>query len=236
MTKGLIFPYYGRMNELSKDGSRHVTDEIINTITHTAGAIFSLLGMVFLVVQAALNGTVWHIVAFSIYGMSLFMLFLASAFHHGIDGSDRLNAFFRLFDYLSIFVLIAGTYTPLCLILSRDSWGWSTFGVVWLLAAAGVSIKSVFPSIPKWFTNTLYICMGWAGVVLIYHVLPLVGPLGIFLLLAGGIMYSAGAVIFYIEKPNPLPGKFGFHEIWHLFVLTGAVLHYLFMFFIALPY
>ncbi|MBI9105377.1 MAG: hemolysin III family protein [Spirochaetales bacterium] len=224
------------MNETSKDGSRHVTDEVINTVTHTAGAAFSLLGMVFLIVQSAIYGSVWHVVGFSIYGASLFLLFLASAFHHGIDGSDRLNAFFRLFDYLSIFILIAGTYTPLCLVLSRDSWGWSTFGVVWLLAGAGVTIKAVFPSIPKWFTNTLYICMGWIGAALIIHLIPKVGLWGVSMILLGGILYSVGAVIFYIEKPNPIPGKFGFHEIWHLFVLGGAAIHYLFMFYIVLPY
>ena len=224
------------MEKLSKDGSEHVTDEIFNTISHTAGAIFSLLGMVLLIVLSAVSGSVWHIVGFSIYGVSLFMLFLASAFHHGINGSPKLNSFFRLFDYLSIFALIAGTYTPICLIISRDPWGWSVFGVVWLLAAAGISIKAVFPSIPKWFTNTLYVCMGWVGAVLIFHVLPIIGNTGLALILIGGILYSVGAVIFYIEKPNPVPGKFGFHEIWHLFVLAGAVVHFAFMFFIALPY
>lgn len=223
------------MEELSKDGSRHVTDEIINTITHTAGAIFALLGMVFLIVLSAINYDVWHVVGFSIYGASLFMLFLASAFHHGIDGSDKLNNFFRLFDYLSIFVLIAGTYTPICLILSRDAWGWSTFGVVWVIAAAGITIKSVFPQVPKWFTNTLYICMGWIGAALIFHVLPIIGLSGVLQILIGGIVYSVGAVIFYIERPNPIPGKFGFHEIWHLFVLAGAVIHYFFMYSVVLP-
>ncbi len=224
------------MENLSKDGSFHVTDEIFNTISHTAGAIFSLLGMVLLIVLSAVSGKVWHIVGFSIYGTSLFMLFLASSFHHGVNGSERLNSFFRLFDYLSIFALIAGTYTPLCLILSRDAWGWSVFGVVWILAAAGIALKAVFPGLPKWFTNTLYVCMGWVGAVLVFHVLPVIGPAGLVLILVGGIFYSAGAVIFYIEKPNPVPGKFGFHEIWHLFVLAGAVTHFAFMFFIALPY
>ena len=225
------------MNDrLSKDGSIHVTDEIINTITHTAGAIFSLLGMVLLIVLAAVQAKTWHIVGFSIYGLSLFMLFLASTFHHGIDRSEKVNNFFRLFDYLSIFALIAGTYTPICLIISRDAWGWSIFGVIWALAAAGITIKAVFPSIPKWFTNTLYVCMGWVGVVLIFHVLPAIQMRGLLLILIGGILYSAGAVIFYVEKPNPVPGKFGFHEIWHLFVLAGAVVHFLFMFFIALPF
>ncbi|HAK44344.1 MAG TPA: hemolysin III [Spirochaeta sp.] len=224
------------MKELSKDGSIHVTDEIFNTASHTAGAIFSLLGMVLLITFSAVAGKVWHIVGFSIYGTSLFMLFLSSAFHHGIDRSEKLNNFFRLFDYLSIFALIAGTYTPLCLIISRDPWGWSVFGVVWALAAAGITIKAVFPSVPKWFTNTLYICMGWVGVVLIFHVMPAIGLSGFLLILIGGVLYSVGAVIFYIERPNPVPGKFGFHEIWHLFVLAGALVHFAFMFFVALPF
>ncbi|MDC7226678.1 MAG: hemolysin III family protein [Spirochaetales bacterium] len=224
------------MKQLSKDGSIHVTDEIFNTISHTAGAIFSLLGMVLLITLSATQGKIWHVVGFSIYGASLFTLFLASAFHHGINSSDRLNSFFRLFDYLSIFTLIAGTYTPLCLIFSRDAWGWSVFGVVWALAAAGITIKSIFPTLPKWFTNTLYVCMGWVGVVLIFHVLPAITLTGLLYLLIGGVFYSVGAVIFYIEKPNPVPGKFGFHEIWHLFVLAGALVHFAFMFFIALPF
>ncbi len=222
-------------NSLSKDGSRHVTDEVINTVTHMAGAIFSLLGTVLLITLSAAAGKIWHIVAFSLYGFSLVLLFLASSFHHGISHSKKLDGFFRLFDYLAIFLLIAGTYTPLCLILSRDAWGWSTFGVIWALAAAGITIKSAFPNVPKWFTNTLYVCMGWVGIAMVVHIMPAIGMEGIMLILIGGILYSAGSVIFYIEKPNPIPGKFGFHEIWHIFVLAGAVIHYLFMFYIALP-
>ncbi|MDC7125899.1 MAG: hemolysin III family protein [Spirochaetales bacterium] len=224
------------MEQLSKDGSRHVTDEIINTITHTTGTIFSILGTVLLITLSSSQNNIWGIISFSIYGASLIVLFLASSMHHGIDGSEKLNGFFRLFDYLSIFVLIAGTYTPLCLIFSRDAWGWSVFGVIWLLAGAGIAIKAVFPTVPKWFTNTLYVCMGWVGIVLIVHIIPLIGITGFLYLLVGGIIYSIGAVIFYIEKPNPIPGKFGFHEIWHLFVLAGAAIHYAFMFLIALPY
>ncbi len=220
----------------SKDGSPHVTDEIINTVTHMSGAIFSLLGMVLLIVLTAQMGKIWHIISFSIYGLSLFILFMASTFHHGLDLSEKKNELFRLFDYLAIFLLIAGTYTPFCLILSRNAWGWSIFGVVWAIAAAGITIKAVFPGIPKWVTHTLYLCMGWVGVVLIVRVIPLIGTEGFIYILSGGILYTAGAAIFYFEKPNPVPGKFGFHEIWHLFVLAAAVIHYLFMFKILLPY
>ena len=225
-----------KLPPFSKDGSVHVTDEVINTMTHMSGAIFSLLGMVLLIVLSAQSGKVWSIVAFSIYGGSLVLLFLASTFHHGLDLSEKWNGFFRLFDYLAIFFLIAGTYTPLCLIPVRDAWSWSIFGVVWGLAALGITLKSVFPNLPKWATNTLYICMGWVGVVQVVRTIPLIGTEGFLLILIGGVLYTAGAVIFYIEKPNPLPEKFGFHEIWHLLVLAAAIAHYAFMYFVLLPY
>lgn len=221
---------------LSKDGSIHVTDEIVNTVTHLTGAIFSLLGMVLLIVLSSSEGDPWKIAAFSIYGFSLLLLFLASTFHHGLDISERFNRFFRLFDYIAIYVLIAGSYTPICLVINRNVWGWSIFGVVWLVAAAGITVKAVFPGLPRWVSHTLYLSMSWVGIVLMVRSIPLFGFCGFALLLGGGVFYTGGAAIYYLEKPNPVPGKFGFHEIWHLFVLAGAFLHYLFMFLIVLPY
>ncbi len=225
-----------KFSSLSKDGSIHVTDEIINTVTHMVGAIFSLLGMVLLIVLSSSKGDPWKIAAFSIYGFSLLLLFLASTFHHGLDLSPRLNQFFRLFDYLAIYILIAGSYTPICLIINRNIWGWSTFGVVWTIAAVGITVKSIFPEIPRWVSHTLYLSMSWVGIVLMVRSISVFGLGGFTLLLGGGVFYTAGAAIYYFEKPNPIPGKFGFHEIWHLFVLSGALLHFLFMYFIVLPY
>ncbi len=220
----------------SKDGSIHVTDEVINTVTHMIGAVFSLLGMVLLIVISSSKGDPWYIVSFSIYGLSLLLLFLASTFHHGLNLSPKMNNFFRLFDYLAIYFLIAGTYTPFCLILSRNVWGWSVFGVVWTLAAVGITIKSVFPEVPRWVSHTLYLSMGWVGVVLLVKLIPVMGIKGFSLVAAGGIMYTVGAAVYYFEKPNPVPGKFGFHEIWHLFVLAGAAFHFFFMYFIVMNY
>jgi hemolysin III len=225
-----------KLPPFSKDGSIHVTDEVINTVTHMTGAIFSFLGMVILIVLSAELGKPWHIVSFSIYGLSLMLLFLASSFHHGLNLSDKTNEIFRLFDYLAIFILIAGTYTPICLVINRTVWGWSIFGVVWTLAAIGITIKAVFPKIPRWVSHTLYVSMGWIGAVLIVRSISLIGSLGFILILSGGIVYTTGAAVYYFEKPNPIPGKFGFHEIWHLFVLTGAALHFIFMYFVVLPY
>jgi hemolysin III len=221
--------------KLSKDGSIHVTDEKFNTASHIAGSVFALVVLVILVVYASVEGKVWHIVSFSIYGATLLAVFLASTFHHGIESEEKTESLFRLFDYFAIFLLIAGTYTPFCLILLRGPLGWSIFGLNWGLAAIGVAIKALFPKIPKWVTNTIYICMGWLGVIMLFPLFKIIGISGLALLLGGGAFYTIGSVIFYVEKPNPIPGKFGFHEIWHIFVIAGALLHALLMFFYLLP-
>ncbi len=221
--------------DFSKDGSVHVTDEIINTATHMVGGFFALFGTALLIVSAAAEGKVWHMVSFGVYGLSLIALFVASSLHHGVNLSKRLNDVFRLFDYIAIYLLIAGTYTPLCLVVQRNKWGWTLFGVVWALTAIGITIKSIYPELPRWVSNTFYIGIGWVGAILIVRSIPVIGWGGFALILSGGVVYTAGAMVYYFERPNPVPGKFGFHEIWHLFVLTGAVLHYLFMYFIVLP-
>ena len=220
--------------KLSKDGSVHVTDEVINTQTHLLGTVFAILGAVLLIVKSSVMGRPWYIIAFAIYGLSLVGVFTASSLHHGVNASKRIEFILRQIDYFAIFPLIAGTYTPLCLILVRNWLGWSIFGVVWGLAAAGLTLKSVFVNLPKWITNTMYISMGWVGTVIAFPIFPAIGWGGIFFLALGGIFYSGGFLIFYIERPNPLPGKFGFHEIWHILVILGAAAHYLLMYFYVL--
>lgn len=224
-----------KLRKVSKDGSPHVTDEVLNTISHMAGSIFALMGMVLLIVKSSIAGKPWHIVSFSIYGTALLFVFLASTLHHGIEGKEKVEKFFRLIDYLAIFPLIAGTYTPLCLIMLRNGIGWSVFGVLWFLVIVGLLMKSLFPRIPKWVTNTLYVCMGWVGAIIVIPLFSRIGPLAIGITALGGVFYTAGSIIFYSEKPNPVPGKFGFHEIWHIFVILGAVSHYFLMYFFVLP-
>jgi hemolysin III len=219
----------------SKDGSVHVTDEIFNTASHIIGCVFALTTLVILVVYASVQGKVWHIVSFAIYGASLVMVFLASTFHHGIEADKKVEWIFRQFDYFAIFLLIAGTYTPFCLVLLRGPLGWSVFGITWGLAALGIVIKSVYPKIPKWVTNVIYVSMGWLAVIMIVPLLKIIGITGISLLTLGGAFYTIGSFIFYAEKPNPLPGKFGFHEIWHIFVIAGALTHALLIYFYILP-
>jgi hemolysin III len=221
--------------KVSKDGSPHVTDEIFNTISHIFGTILSITVTVILIVYASVAGKVWHIVSFSIYGVTLISVFLASSLHHGINGNKTIENIFRLFDYLAIFLLIAGTYTPICLTIIRDPLGWSIFGIIWGLAIIGILIKIVFPKIPKWVTNTIYISMGWVGIIMIYRLLTIIGIGGVMMILLAGLFYTVGSFIFYLEKPNPIPNKFGFHEIWHIFVIIGALIFSLFMYIYILP-
>lgn len=220
---------------LSRDGSKHVTNEVVNTVSHLAAACFALLGSVLLIAKAAAQEKPWSIVAFSVYGLSLVSLFTFSTLHHGLNGSPRTNRLFRTFDYTSIFALIGGTVTPISLILYRNIYGWSVLSVVWAIAALGITLRAVHHALPKHITNTLFIVLGWLPAVLV-----LVGgtslPVGALALLgSGGLLYSGGFVLFVIEKPNPKPGVFGFHEIWHVVVALAALSHFLFMYIYVLP-
>ena len=219
---------------LSRDGSIHVTDERISTISHLAAACFALVGTALLVAQAATQGDPWKVVGLAIFGAGMLLLFSASALHHGIDGSPRTNQVLRTLDYAAVFTLIAGTVTPLVLVLFRNTFGWAVLGAVWVIAIAGIVVRSVFPQLPKYVTSTLYIVLGWIPVLLVLSGVAL--PFGAYALLAlGGLAYSVGFVIFVAERPNPVPGFFGFHEIWHILVVLAALLHYLLMYFYVLP-
>jgi len=218
----------------SRDGSRHVTDERFNTVSHLFAACFALVGAALLISQAGAQADPWKIVGFSIYGLSVVTLFVASTLHHGLDHSPRVNEILRTLDYDSVFFLIAGSVTPLVLVLFRTTYGWTVLGGVWAIAVMGIVLRSMLRELPKYVTNTLYITLGWVPVLLVGAGGSL--PAGAYALMAvGGLVYSAGFVIFVIEKPNPWPGVVGFHEIWHLMVVIAALLHYLLMYFYVLP-
>jgi hemolysin III len=218
----------------SRDGSVHVTDERLNTASHLFAVCFAVVGSALLIAQSSARGEPWKIVGFSVYGLSVIMLFGASALHHGIDRGPRVNGILRTLDYDSVFLLIAGSVTPLVLVLFRNVFGWTVLGAVWLIAAAGIVARSVRPHLPKYVTNTLYIALGWMPVALAGAARD-IPPGAIVLMAAGGLVYSAGFVIFVVERPNPIPGRFGFHEIWHAMVVVAAALHYALMYAYVLP-
>ena len=204
-------------------------------MSHMVGACFALVGAGLLISQAADQGEPWTIVGLAIYGLSLVLLFVASALHHGINASPRLNEVLRTLDYASVYFLIAGSVTPLVLVLFRNVYGWTVLAGVWLIAVAGIVLRSVWrQKVPKYITNTLYISVGWVTALLVGTATDL--PLGAMALMAGsGLVYTAGFAVYVSERPNLKPGVFGFHELWHLLVMAGALVHYLLVYFYVLP-
>lgn len=225
---GSLRPMQTEAPSLSRDGSVHVTDERVNTVSHLLGACLAVLGSALLLTRAGVGADPWTIVALAIYCFTLITLFVCSTLHHGIDGSPRLNELLRTLDYTSVFGLIAGTVTPLVLVLARTPLGWAVLGTVWGIAILGIVLRSVWRQLPKYVTNTLYIALGWMPVVLVLAGPTL--PLGaLALMAAGGVVYSLGFVVFILERPNLVPGFFGFHELWHVLVVIAAALHHLLM-------
>lgn len=198
---------------------RHSVEEIANAITHGIGLLLSVAGFVVLLVLAALRGTAWHIVACSIYGVTLICLYTASTLYHAVI-STRVKRALRIFDHSAIYLLIAGTYTPFLLVSLRGPWGWSLLGVIWGLALAGVLFKFWFVERFAILSTTVYIAMGWLVVIAAKPVITHVPLTALIWLFAGGLAYSGG-VIFFAAKRIPYS-----HAIWHIFVLAGSICHY----------
>jgi hemolysin III len=194
-------------------------EEIANSLTHGAGAVLSLLGLVVLLVRASQDGSTWHVVSFAIYGVSLFLLYLASTLYHSIPVLEWKQVLKKL-DHSAIFLLIAGTYTPFLLNNLRGPWGWSLFGVIWGLTILGLVIKLGFIDKLEKASLVLYLAMGWLVVVAVRQLLSRVEPTSLILLAIGGVCYTVG-VIFYLWRRLPYN-----HTIWHLFVLGGSITHY----------
>lgn len=198
--------------------------------SHLTGALLAALGVIILVTCAALYASAWHVVSFSVYGTAMVLLYTSSGLYHALRLSQEGTRLMRRLDHIMIYLLIAGTYTPVCLVPLRGPWGFSLLAAVWTLALAGVFFKLWWLEAPRWLSTGLYLGMGWLAVVAIY---PLVKGLpwgGLAWLAAGGLCYSLGALVYAQKRPDPWPGRFGFHEIWHLMVLAGSFCHFWMMF------
>lgn len=194
--------------------------------SHLLGLILSIVGTIILIYNSTnLN----QAIAFLIFGLSMILLYASSATYHLFGHSPEEVDLFRKIDHAMIYILIAGTYTPFCLIALDGLWGIISMIVIWTLAILGIStvfFKSFWTKVPRWFATFLYVLMGWLSMAIIYPLYLSVGlPLIIYLLL-GGLFYSVGAVIYAIKKPNIIEG-FGFHEIFHIFVLLGTITHFI---------
>lgn len=196
-------------------------EEIANTISHAVGIPVSIAAITLMVVFSAIYGDVWHIVSYSIFGASMLTLYIASTIFHGVS-NPRTKYFLNKFDHSAIYVLIAGSYTPVALTALRGPIGWVLFGLVWSMAIGGIVYKIWFYS-PKYrkVSTWLYIGMGWLLIIVIGPVIEKLPSHSLWLLLAGGISYTGGA-LFYLKKGRKL-----FHFIFHLFVLAGSILHFL---------
>ncbi|MCW7493598.1 hemolysin III family protein [Leptospira sp. 2 VSF19] len=204
--------------------------EIANAVTHGIGGGLSIAGLSLLLTVAVLYGDVWHIVSSAIYGATLILLYLASTLYHGIYHSAT-KRIFKVIDHASIYLLIAGTYTPFTLVSLREhsQWGWTLFLVVWILAFAGVLLLLLFPGKYSGARVVVYILMGWLAIFVVKDIRQAIGVGGISWLVAGGLSYTIG-VIFYLWDRLPFN-----HAIWHLFVLSGSLCHFFAILFYVLP-
>ncbi|TGL45659.1 PAQR family membrane homeostasis protein TrhA [Leptospira perdikensis] len=204
--------------------------EIANAVTHGIGGGLSIAGLSLLLTMAVLYGNIWHVVSSAIYGATLIILYLASTLYHGIYHTAT-KRIFKVIDHASIYLLIAGTYTPFTLVSLREhsEWGWTLFLVIWVLAFTGVLLLLLFPGKYSGARVVVYILMGWLAIFVVKDIRTAIGMGGISWLVAGGLSYTVG-VIFYLWDRLPFN-----HAIWHLFVLSGSLCHFFAILFYVLP-
>jgi len=204
------------------------SEERANVITHAAGLVFSIIGLGVLVSRAVTSGSILGIVGGSVFGISLVFLYSTSTFYHMVS-DPQTKRILRTLDHMAIYILIAGTYTPIVLINLGGVWGWSLFGVIWALALIGIVYKMFFTGRFETLSTLVYITMGWLVFVAVKPMLEAVAIPGLIWIAAGGLLYSIG-VLFYASKKMPFH-----HTIWHLFVLGGSTCHYLAVLYYSLP-
>ena len=212
------------------DGLKFYTplEEKTNIISHAIGLVLSIVALVLMVIRASLYGQALHIVSVSIFGVSLIALYAASTFYHSAK-DPKIRTRLRIFDHATIYVLIAGTYTPLTLITLNGTTGWMVFGVSWAMALTGITLKVFFTGRFNILSTLMYVVMGW---IIVFAITPLINNLsteGLFWLFAGGVAYTTGAIIYSIKKI-----KFN-HAIFHMFVLLGSFCHFVSVYFYVLP-
>ncbi len=203
----------------------------VSSLTHLAGAVLAIPCTVLLIVLSARHhASARYFVAFAVFGASLFLLYTASAVYHMPKFSEKAIRILRRIDHMMIFVLIAGTYTPVCLLPLRGAWGWTLFGLVWGLAVSGIVLKAVWMQAPRWLSTAIYMFMGWLVLIAFYPLVQAVSGTAVALLAGGGLAYTLGAVMYAVKWPPLRWRHFGFHELFHVFVLAGSALHAAFMF------
>jgi hemolysin III len=199
--------------------------EPINGLTHFFAAIVAAVGLMALIVIAWKS--VIKEVSLTVYGVSLILLFAASAIYHMVKAKPKIIENLRKLDHSAIYLLIAGTYTPICMIMFDGFWKWGLLIIIWSLAMIGIIVKIFVIQAPRWLTAGVYIAMGWLCITAISEMLKVLPVGALVWLLIGGVIYTIGAIIYITKKLDFFPGKFGFHEVWHIFVILAALAHFI---------
>ena len=197
----------------------------VSGLTHLLTAIAAFGGWIVLIVIA--DGKPAKIAALSVYGLSLVLLFGCSAAYHLIKTGPKGYRILRTLDHTAIYLLIAGSYTPICWLRLSGFWKGGLLAIIWAFTFIGIGVKIFIINAPRWVTAGVYVVMGWLAVLAIRPILAALSPGALFWLAAGGIIYTLGAVVYILKKPDFVPGVFGFHELWHLFVILAALAHYI---------
>jgi hemolysin III len=198
--------------------------EPVNSLTHWGGAILALAGLVALLVVGW--STPAKIISLTIYGVSLIAMFSASATYHMVRVKERALEIFRKIDHATIYLLIAGTYTPFCVNAFTGFWQWGMLGIIWSLALIGIVVKVFVIRAPRWVNAGIYVLMGWLSIAAAGQLLAALPAWVLIWLVIGGVVYTLGAVIYTTKIFDFAPGVFGFHEVWHIFVLLAAIAHF----------
>ena len=198
--------------------------EPVNSLTHWAGALLALFGLITLLIIGW--GTPLKVLSLIIYGVSLIFLFSASATYHMVQAKDKSLEIFRKIDHAAIYCLIAGTYTPFCINAFTGFWKWGMLSIIWSLAIIGIVIKIFIVRAPRWLNAGVYVAMGWLCVGASGQLLAALPAWVLIWLIIGGVIYTLGAVVYSTKMFNFVPGIFGFHEVWHIFVLLAAAAHF----------
>jgi hemolysin III len=197
----------------------------VSGLTHLAAAVVSAAGLAVLLIIG--RGGAAKIASLAVYGVTLVLMFSASATYHMVRAEPPVLRWLRKLDHSSIFLLIAGTYTPICLHFFSGFWKWGLLAIVWAIAAVGVGIKMFILKAPHWVNAAVYLVMGWLSLAAIKQIVATMPPGALVWLVLGGVFFTLGAVVYIAKKPDFWPGIFGFHEVWHVFVILGCACHFI---------
>lgn len=204
-----------------------------SSITHFIGMLMALFSSIPLLIKASTNPDYIHTLSLAVFIISMILLYAASTTYHALNFSEKSNRILKKMDHMMIFILIAGTYTPICVVALRGPVGYRLLALVWSIAIIGIFVKAFWITCPKWFSSLLYIAMGWICVLAFTQILNALSTAAFLWLLAGGIIYTIGGIIYALKLPifNAKHKHFGSHEIFHLFVMGGSICHFIVMYF-----